>query len=306
MSGLKTIRRRITSVRNTRQITRAMKLVSAAKLRRAQDAATGGRAFGDELQALLQTVMRAVKERATDGFTHPLLEPRSSVKKRWVLMVSGERGLCGAYNANVLKAIQTQEQPTPGADAKVSIYPMGKTARSAVKRLGWRGLHLVPGSVDEERWLLGEDANKWPADEIAAWLINAYIAGECDEVVIYYTKFQSAMTQVVTRDVLLPVSTGVDVTTTDTKGSKPDLTVFDPTPEALLAQLFSFLIATRIRQAGLESKASEHAARMTAMDSATRNADDLIDKLKLFYNRARQSAITRELIDIVGGAEAVK
>lgn len=305
MSGLKAIRRRITSVRNTRQITRAMKLVSAAKLRRAQDAATGGRAFGGELQALLQTVMRAVRERSKDGFSHPLLEPRSTVRKRWVLVVSGERGLCGAYNANVLKAVQTQEQPVGGSEASVSVFPVGKIARSTTKRMGWTPLHLVEGS-EEERWKLGEDANRWPADDLAAWLIQAYADGECDEVVIYYTKFVSAMTQTVTREVLLPVTTVGGESEAANKPAKPDVALFDPSPETLLSHLFSFLIATRIRQAGLESKASEHAARMTAMDSATRNADDLIDKLKLFYNRARQSAITRELIDIVGGAEAVK
>jgi F-type H+-transporting ATPase subunit gamma len=316
MSGLKTIRRRITSVKNTRQITRAMKLVSAAKLRRAQDAATGGRAFGDELQDLLRTVTKAVPE----SFSHPLLEPRSVVKNRLVLVVAGERGLCGAYNANVLKAVTAQEQPSQSSpDLNVAVLPIGKQARSAAKRFGWTI------SVEPEAWAkegaVGEDANRWPAQEMAEWLISAYSSGEFDEVVIYYTKFISAMTQVVTKEVLLPLapvavhtgdedeaaaSAAASASSELAANNAAAQTLFDPSPELLLIKLFSFLLATKIRQAGLEAKASEHSSRMTAMDSATRNADDLIDKLKLFYNRARQSAITRELIDIVGGAEAVK
>ncbi len=296
MSGLKAIRRRITSVKNTKQITRAMKLVSAAKLRRAQDAALSGRKYRDELIDLLETV----RAELPPDFSHPLLERRAEIKRRRVLMMAGERGLCGAYNANIAKAVLANEEQWI-AGGKVDITPIGKQAGNACKRLEW------PGAPFSEP--LGDDAAEWPAAEIAAKLVAEYIDGQFDELVVYYTKFVSAMTQTVTRAVILPFAPEqIDSLEQQAREKQKEarLTRFDPAPLTILTRLLPLLIGAQIRQAGLEAKASEHAARMTAMDSATRNADDLIGQLRLFYNRARQSAITRELIDIVGGAEAIK
>ncbi|MFN8390469.1 MAG: ATP synthase F1 subunit gamma [Bdellovibrionota bacterium] len=298
MAGLKTIRRRIVSVRNTKQITRAMKLVSAAKLRRAQDAALSGRKFSERLAQIFRVVLRELP----DDFSHPLFTTRPEVKRRRVIFVSGERGLCGAYNANVTKAIQQNEASAPNFSERVDFFPIGKQAITACKRFGWTN------AGPEER--LSEDVADWPAAEIAQMLVDDYIEGKFDELVVYYTKFVSAMTQEVTREVLLPFSTDAlseaaedGVAADHTEYGSPR---FDPSPDQILLKLVTVLLASKLRQAGLEAKASEHAARMTAMDSATRNADDLIGQLRLFYNRARQSAITRELIDIVGGAEAIK
>ena len=268
-----------------------MKLVSAAKLRRAQDAALNGRLFSEKLAEVLAEV---IKELPAD-FDHPLLERRSEIRKRRVVMVSGERGLCGAYNANVLKAIQSNESIGIGGSSSVELIPLGKQAGSAVRRFGWETVAL------EQK--MGEDANIWPISELAERLIKDYIEHKYDELVIYYTKFVSAMTQSVTREVLLPFTL---VREGAAEAEQKGVTSFDPAPEEIILKLFPLLLGTQVRQAGLEAKASEHAARMTAMDAATRNADDLIGKLKLFYNRARQTAITRELIDIVGGAEAIK
>lgn len=296
MSGLKTIRRRITSVRNTKQITRAMKLVSAAKLRRAQDAAVNGREYRDRLGDVLGRVLAEIPE----GFVHPLLERRPEVRVRRVIAIAGERGLCGAYNANIVKAMIANE----GADldlGKVEIIPVAKQAAAACRRFNWRMVAL-----DEP---LAEDATAWPVSALAERLLREYAEGAFDELVVYYTKFVSAMTQEVTREVLLPFGSelaGQKSNEEEPVEEKAATAKFDPSPEAILVRLLPVLLGTSIRQAGLEAKASEHAARMTAMDSATRNADDLIGQLRLFYNRARQSAITRELIDIVGGAEAIK
>ena len=298
MSGLKAIRRRIGSVKNTKQITRAMKLVSAAKLRRAQDAAIGGRAFTDRLLE----VLRVLQANLAENTENPLFEQRP-VKKRLIMFVAGERGLCGAYNTNVMKAVQTGEMADAARDGiEVVCFPIGKQAGSAARRFGW----ATTGSFDK----LGENVDAWPLKDISQELTKGFMAGDFDEVVVYYTKFQSVMSQIVTRDVLLPFGRSAvleDAATTTKAGAKnPSLTRFDPSPEIILFELLPMLIGSRIRQAGLEARASEHASRMTAMDSATKNADELITQLRLFYNRARQSTITRELIDIVGGAEAIK
>lgn len=291
MSGLKTIRRRIHSVKNTKQITKAMKLVSAAKLRKAQDAATGGQSYVAKLLKVLSQVMSDLPK----DFSHPLFENRDIIKKRRIIIVSGERGLCGAYNANILKAVQTDIREY-AQSSELEIFPIGKQASNAAKRFSWK--------VVKTDLKLDEDAAKWPIFEMANSLIEDYLNNQFDEVIIYYTKFVSTMTQKVTKDVILPLNKllASSAGSEEMKGKSK----YDPRPEAIFNQLLYTVFALLIKQAGLESKASEHAARMTAMDSATRNADELIEKLRLFYNRARQSAITRELIDIVGGAEAIK
>ncbi len=297
MSGLKAIRRRITSVKNTKQITRAMKLVSAAKLRRAQEAALAGRNFSERLIEVLRVVQANLPE--SEAHSNPLFQPRE-VKKRRVMFVAGERGLCGAYNTNVMKAVQAGEFAKGAASGiEVVCFPVGKQAGSAARRFNW----VTAGSFAS----LGENIDSWNLKEVSEELTRDYIAGEFDELVVYYTKFISVMTQEVTRQVLLPFGKDSIAASESGKAEKnPYMTRFDPSPQELIASLLPMLLGARIRQAGLEARASEHASRMTAMDSATKNADDLITQLRLFYNRARQSAITRELIDIIGGTEAIK
>lgn len=298
MSGLKTIRRRIASVKNTKQITRAMKLVSAAKLRRAQELAETGAAFSSHLDRVVATVLSGVQA----DFQHPLLEKRREINKQRFVVISGERGLCGGYNANVIKAVQGNERISLETSEFVCI---GRRTVSAARRLGW--------NIVAEHEQLAEDATKWPIDDIAETLIRDFSSGRCDEVVIYYTRFVSALNQQVTRVPLLPLGSltpveefSRDVAEGHRENSEvPGVVGFSPKPEEILRSLIPLLIKTKLYQAGLQAKASEHAARMTAMDAATNNANDLIDKLRLFYNRARQSTITRELIDIIGGAEAI-
>ncbi|MCC6221636.1 MAG: ATP synthase F1 subunit gamma [Deltaproteobacteria bacterium] len=308
MAGLKEIRRRITSVNNTRQITRAMKLVAAAKLKRAQDAAQGGRAYSDRLNGIVNTLVADL----SGEFTHPLLEKAESVDVRRVIVISGDRGLCGGYNANVIKAVEAQELDSGVTTEFVAI---GKRSVSTLARLGRNVI-----STHEN---LPENAALWPFEEMSRAIIGDYIAGRCQEVVLYYTKFVSALKQIVVRKVLLPfdvlhsaagetVLGSGNVSRANTAEEKLDSQLlispvgYSPEPGVILSELVPMLVRTRLLQAGLEAKASENASRMTAMDSATSNASDLIDKLKLYYNRARQSTITRELIDIVGGAEAIQ
>lgn len=288
MSGLKTIRRRIVSVTNTKQITRAMKLVSAAKLRKAQDAAIGGRAYSNEIGSIVRSLISA----APSDFNSPLTEVRKEIRTRRIVVISGERGLCGAYNTNIVKAVTSSESDLSAKSSEV--VAVGFRSVSAATRLKWNTV----GQYQK----LPENVALWPIDNISDTLIKDFCDGACDEVVVYFTKFISGMSQKVIREVLLPI--GSIENDGDAEAEDPIRT--DPSAVEMLKSLLPLYVRSRLRQAVLESKASEHAARMTAMDSATSNADDLIGRLRLYYNRARQSSITRELIDIVGGAEAIK
>jgi len=289
VAGLKEIRRRIHSVQNTKQITRAMKLVSAAKLRRAQDAALNSRDFIERLNTIALNLVKDLPE----GFSHPLLEQRAQVTRRCVVFVSGERGLCGPYNTNLYKALlRDQEETTVPTD----YIPMGRRGVAVCNRMNWSTIAQYEG--------LGEDVNLWPVEEIGHAVMEGFSSGRYDEVVLYYTKFVSAMTQAVAKETLLPFESGSIATNSEASANTVGWEL-NPDAGEIFSAVVPLLVNSRIRQAAMESKASEHAARMTAMDAATNNAQDLIDRLKLFYNRARQSAITTELIDIVGGAEAV-
>lgn len=298
MSGLKTIRRRITSVKNTKQITRAMKLVSAAKLKRAQDAALAARRYSNELNLALRSVL----ENLPADVESPLISVRKEVKKTLVIVIAGERGLCGAYNTNVIKAVQAAQAEARNA---LVLLPLGKQAMSAAKRFAWATYDL---GATLSSAIATDEISSWPIDLLVQKLTEDFTAGEFDAVKVIYTRFVSTMTQLVSNERVLPFDLSeleqaeVENNSTAAKAQAK----FDPEPLVLLPALLRFALGEKIRQAALESKASEHAARMTAMDSATRNADELISQLRLFYNRARQTAITRELIDIVGGAEAIK
>lgn len=293
MASLKEIRRRISSIKNTRQITRAMKLVSAAKLRRAQDAAMHGRGYTENLNDVLGEVLKDLPS----TFSHPALERHGNVKKRWIICIAGERGLCGPYNSNVFRRIYANE-----IDAGVALefLPIGRRSVATAKRLGWTTVQKYEG--------LSEDATEWPVREIVEYCLNGFINGECDEVRVYYTHFNSAVSQSVVEKRLLPLCDLSDAIS-EARNSEPTVTEtkikYDPEPRMLFDDIFKIVLCSYMLQAGLESKASEHASRMTAMEAATSNADELLSKLMLFYNRARQSAITTELLDVLGGAEAL-
>ena len=268
-----------------------MKLVSAAKLRRAQEGAENGRAYSAQLNRTVRTILSDLG----GEFDHPLANRREEIKTRRVVMVSGERGLCGAYNSNIIKAIRANEIES---GVKIEIVAIGRRSVSACRSYGWNAVAEYEG--------LADDSSLWPIEEIATQLMDDFSEGRCDEVVVYYTKFISAMTQEATKVPLIPLGSlgelGADEQD-DAQGS--GRVKYSPEPEVILAGLIPALVATSLRHAMLEAKASEHAARMTAMESATKNAGELIDSLRLRYNRARQSSITTELIDIIGGSEAI-
>jgi F-type H+-transporting ATPase subunit gamma len=285
--SLKDIKRRITSVRKTQQITRAMRMVAGAKLRRAQGAIEAARPYADRMRATLAEVARA--QRDSD---HPLLVRHEQMRAVEMLVVTSDRGLCGAFNANVIKQAMTVVRTRQQAGAKVEISTAGKKAREGFQR---RMPDALREYYPQDGWVtFGQAA------AIAGNLSRRYAAGEVDEVVLVYSEFVSAITQVPRTVRLLPFSAGEGEPTGEALPY-----AIEPDPAKLLAVLVPKAVEVEILRALLENQSGEHAARMAAMEAATRNTEELIGSLTLQYNRARQAAITKELVEIVSGAEAL-
>jgi F-type H+-transporting ATPase subunit gamma len=286
MATLKIIRKRITSIRNTQQITKAMKMVSAAKLRRAQEAALLARPYADKMNDILTNVSARVSRAA-----HPLLATREE-KRVQLVLVTSDRGLCGGYNANLVRAAEAFMR-NHGAGKEILLALVGrKGADYYRRRRGETG----------ERYL---NFLSMPAEELAAViaekLIARFVDGETDAVYLLYSHFRSALSQVPTLEKILPVDLS--------ESQEPEqLTeyLYEPGADELLSSLLPKITEIKVQRALLEATASEHGARMTAMDSATTNASKMMGSLTLQMNRARQASITRELMEIVGTAEALK
>ena len=288
MATLKAIRKRISSVRNTQQITKAMKMVSAAKLRRAQEAAVAARPYAEKMTELLKNVAARVSSEA-----HPLLQAREEKKIDLVLFTS-DRGLCGGYNANLIRAAEAFIRKNAG-QKEVEVTLVGRKGADHFRR---RRATIVDRYIN----ILAT-----PADELAAAigrkLIARFMNGETDAVYILYSQFRSALSQVPTLEKLLPVALDEK---RDAESQQLTEYLYEPGIEQLLASLLPRITDVAMQRALLEATASEHGARMTAMDSATSNAAKMIGSLTLQMNRARQASITRELMEIVGTAEALK
>ncbi len=290
MANLKTIRRRIGSVQNTQKITRAMKMVAAAKLRRAQDAVTSFRAYADLTQSILSEVSKGNEEAA-----HPLLKVRPC-NRSLVLVMSSDRGLCGPFNSNLLKEVTRiigEQEIKPQLDI------IGKKGRDFFSR---KAIEIRKFHSDVFDNLGYETAKK-----ISAELSFLYEQGEVDRIDIAYNEFVSMMKQSPVIRPLLPIVLKEQSASLEEEDKKvgPKGFKFEPDKESLLADLLPKYVEVQLFRALVESSAAEHASRMTAMEAATTAAGDMIDSLTLQYNRARQDAITKELMDIVGGAEAL-
>jgi F-type H+-transporting ATPase subunit gamma len=283
MPSLKDLRKRIASVRSTQQITKAMKMVAAARLRRAQEAAERARPYAAKLTEMFTEVVAGLSEDA-----HPLLARRAEARADLIVLTS-DRGLCGGYNANLLR--QAEVFLRDHAEEKTQLVLVGRKALDYFRRRG-----VAP--LSEHAGVLGTPSAQ-VAGKLADRVTARFAEGETDAVYLLYSRFQSAISQVPTIVRLLPV----DAPAEDTS---PVEYIFEPPRPELLAALLPRYIQTRLLQALLESIASELGARMTAMDNATRNASEMIDRLTLSMNRARQAAITTELMEIVSGAEALK
>ena len=289
MPSLIDLRRRVRAVKNTQQITKAMKMVAASKLRRARERILSARPYAVQMQRVLSSVAERV-----DASIHPLLERREpSVDSRTlVIIVSADKGLCGSFNTNVIKGA--------GAFITGSAEPclLGLVGRKGRDFFGRRGLAVRFEQVGIFQRLRYQDAC-----EIAAIAVDAIIKEEVDRVVLVYNEFKSVMTQRVVVDQLLPISRA-EVESPGGEASQIDY-LYEPSPQEILNQLLPRYVEVQVYRALLESNAAFFAAQMTAMDTATKNSADMIANLTLYMNKVRQAAITREIIEVVSGAEAL-
>jgi len=298
MPSLKAIRKRIASTKATQKITRAMKMVAGAKLTRAQQRIVAMRPYAVKTGEVLQSVaatMTASAE-ANDESLHPLLARRPE-KKALLLVLSADRGLCGAFNTNVNKTAERAWREKEAAGVTVSFATLGRKGREYLARRGADVAH------DFVRIYDGLDLDK--ARLVTKWLVPRYEKGEFDVVYLVYNEFKSAITQKVTLEPLLPLPPPASGTPAADKIGPSDF-LYEPNQRALLERLVPMYVEISIYRALLESQASFFGAQMTAMDAATRNAKEMIARYTLIYNRARQAAITKELMEIIGGAEALK
>jgi F-type H+-transporting ATPase subunit gamma len=287
MPSLRDIRRRRTSVTNTRKITRAMKLVASAKLKRAQDAATAAQPYQQTLQRVLERVVAAAGD-----IQHPLLAQPENDKDVLVVFIGPDRGLCGGFNAQVLKNTAAEIKALQAQGKNVSIIIHGRKGLSFFSGLGVEivdsHINLAPAMFDGL------------ARDLTPDLIGRFSREEFGAVYVAYNRFDSVMIQTPTFEQILPMKLG----SVDDGGVSGDY-IFEPEGDQILGDLLPLSLQTRIFQSFLDTEAGEQAARMQAMDNATRNAGDIIDELTLLYNRARQAAITKELIEIISGAQAL-
>jgi F-type H+-transporting ATPase subunit gamma len=291
MANLIDIRRRIRSVKNTQQITKAVKMVAASKLRRSQDRAIASRPYATTLEAILRSVASRVPPREDGAPLHPLLATREE-KSVVLLVVSGDKGLAGGFNTNVNRAVATflREAPARGI-ASVRLVTLGKKANDFWRRRPVEILEARTGLAG-----LGAAATA----EIGRSLAARFVSGEADAVYVVSNEFRSAISQVVRTKRLLPVA----LESAAAAGGGEDY-LYEPSPEEILGILLPRFLEFQMYRVVLESQAAFFAAQMTAMDSASKNAGDMIDSLTLIYNRARQARITKELIEIVSGAAAL-
>lgn len=292
MPSLKEVRNRIVSVNSTTQITKAMKMVSAAKLRRAQDAILQMRPYATKLNELIATVSANTEVGATSPYTTV-----RQVEKVLVVVVTSDRGLCGAFNANIIKAALAainEKYPSQAAKGNVEILALGKKGGEALQRRSFK--------VNDTYMGIFQNLNFAHARSAAEAIMTAFSEGKYDVVELVYNEFKNVATQILRVEQMLPL---VDKKADASKASKIDY-IFEPSEEEIVLELIPKAIKMQLFKAVLESNASEHGARMTAMDKATDNANELLRSLKIEYNRSRQAAITKEILEIVGGAEALK
>jgi len=284
MANLKEIRNRIASVSSTMQITSAMKMVSAAKLKKAQDAITAMRPYADKLTELLQGLSATLDADSGSKYSN-----QREVKNVLIVTVTSNRGLCGAFNSNIVKQVQHLID-NDYAGKKVSVFAIGKKGNDAYSKKG-----IVVANESS----VFDDLTFENVAQIAEALMEKFVSGQFDKIVLVYNKFKNAATQIIMTEQYLPI-----VPIEQDANVNLDY-IFEPSKVEIVEQLIPKSLKTQIFKAVRDSFASEHGARMTAMHKATDNATELRDQLKLTYNKARQAAITNEILEIVGGAEAL-
>ena len=285
MAKTQDLKRRIRSVRNTMQLTKAMKMVSAAKLRRAQERIMSARPYAHQTLSVLQSLAARAEQDS-----HPLLQARAG-KKAHIILVAGDKGLCGAFNSHIIRSAEEYARENL-QDHEISITAVGKKSYQYFERRTWEIKH---------HWVdFFRNVEFTHAEEIATAVSELFLSGEVDRVFIAYNEFKSAIQAKPIVQPLLPIQR-----LEPAEGDTAEDYIYEPSADALLKALLPHYVRHLIFQALLESAGAEHAARMTAMDSATNNASELIDSLTLTMNRVRQASITTEIIEVVSGAEAL-
>lgn len=290
MPSLKDLKNRIESVKSTRKITKAMQMVAAAKLRRAQDAAEASRPYAERFNA----VLGALSASAGGSDAAPrLLTGTGKDDVQLLVVMTSEKGLCGGFNTNIVKLARTRIEELKAQGKTVKLLTVGKKGREQLKR------DYADLMIDHVDFSEVKNIGYANAQAVAQDVLSRFDAGEFDVATIFFAKFQNVVTQIPTAQQIIPASYEVE------EGEGGALYDYEPSEEAILADLLPRGVATQIFSALLENGASEQGARMSAMDNATRNAGDMIDKLTIEYNRSRQAVITNELIEIISGAEAL-
>ena len=291
MANLKEVKGRIQSVVSTQQITKAMKMVAAAKLRKAQDRITQMRPYSQKLSEIIQNVSAG----ETDGGDNPYAEERNP-ERVLLVVVSSDRGLCGAFNSSVFKATKAliaQQYSHAESSGNLVILPIGK---KAFEHFAKRKYNVI-----SEYSHLMEKLNFADAKEAAEMVMAGFVGGEYDRIDIIYNEFKNVATQIVQKEQFLPIK---ELELDEVEDTNVDY-IYEPSKDFIFDELIPKSLKIQFYKTLLESNASEHGARMTAMDKATENADELLKELRLTYNRTRQAAITKEILEIVGGAEAL-
>jgi len=290
MATLRDIKRRIRSVQSTQKITRAMKHVAASKFRRAQERILQARPYASKMGELLGNLVESAGPAA-----HPLLEQRHG-PRRQIVIITADKGLAGAFNSNVIRFSLEFVRESSASD--VTLVVVGRKGRDFYRRRPWTIKTELLGFWDQLAYS--------HASELADGFVRAYVSGEIDEVHLLYNEFRSAAAQRPVRQQLLPIVEGAAAAAPQGQPASPAEYLYEPSAEAILGELLPRHIRTQVYRALMESLAGEYGARMTAMEAATENAKEMIETLTIQFNKARQEAITKELLEIVGGAEALK
>jgi F-type H+-transporting ATPase subunit gamma len=292
MAGLKEIRAQIESTKNTQQITKAMKLVSAAKLRKAQHNIVNMRPYALTLKRVIADIA------LTQKVSHPLMEPKHEVKNVLLVVLTSDRGLAGAFNTNINKFAENYYKTNKNKLKKIDFFFVGRRGHDFFAKKGIKATEYISK--------LDRDISYNLAAQVADKLLKTYLSGEYDEIRLIYNEFKSAISQKVVAETLLPLDVSTSSFNEDsTAGNFAVDLIFEPAADLIVEQLLVKHFALQIYRSMSESVAAEHGARMTAMENATNNAREMINKLTLTYNKLRQEKITTELIEIVSGAEAL-
>ena len=291
MPSLKDLKNRIGSVKSTQKITSAMKMVAAAKLRKAQEQAIASRPYCSSMEKIVSSLANKLVDNAPD-----LLKGKKEIKKQLIVVFSADRGLCGGFNGSISRAVKSEVKKANDLGIETKLLFVGRKSADTLKKDFQQNIIEV---------ITGNSTNPIYSDalSIASKIVSLYQNNEFGSCKIIFNKFISAITQEVTLKSLIPIETNNEETSNNNQVNS--VYEYEPTEEVILDELLNKNIATQLFSAQMESTASELAARMTAMDNATRNAGDLIDRLTLLYNRTRQAFITKELIEIISGAEAL-